>query len=90
MYEVATQKTYKGRSANQILKGAEINEMRAGNVEITIADMPGYIGSLTDSGNLALATVDGVEAVVECGLRAKTKLESLTEQAEEKQQQVNG
>lgn len=88
-YQVQSQKSYKGRSANQILGNAEVAEMRGGNVEITISDMPGVIAQQSDSGNLVLSDVNGIIAVIECGARAADRLESLTQEAERLQDVVN-
>lgn len=70
-------KTYKGKSANQILKASEINKMAAGTVEITYEDM--VVNAMEDDNQIHLRNSGGLVASIDMTPRAKVLFDKLVE-----------
>jgi len=81
-YTITTQRTYKGKTAGQWVKRAEIATMQAGNVEIVTPDLPGCLLLLTQDDRLVIDNVRGHVVSLYCGVRAIAKMAKLSAAAE--------
>ena len=73
-------KTYKGKSASQILKESKIYKMAAGTVEITYKDM--VVNAMEDDDQIHLRNSGGLVASIDMTPRAKVLSDKLIEQRE--------
>jgi len=85
---IEVQKTYRGKSANQILAGVEISIMQAGNAEITHKDFPGCIFT-RDYDTLVVQPARGPAKRIECGPQALSKLYRASYEWRRRQNELN-
>lgn len=78
------QKTYKRKSANQILKSADVTLMASGDYEITSPNMPGCIFAEDQDGDLIISNFDGIVVGLTCTPMAQKKLAGLSVLANQK------
>ena len=84
MDTINTQKTYKGKTAGGYVKSAKVTRMQAGTYEVTTPLLPGAILVMSDDGDMVIRDYDGIVVSLECSGKAASKLDQLTDLANDK------